>query len=735
MEMWKKFLSCLLLCSLLVTLFALPAAAEETTGEETPVQEETTVVTTEDTTEETTGETTEETDPPTEETPAFNPYVYYFSPSSSMVPSYYSFYAKPFLGNSPHLIQAANFDGEKYVYVFNIVNVSALIEDEAEAPEGGYASFFTYCADIETDLNYGAIFRRLNLEDGYFCLDANGNRIKVPAEKVRSVLNHTFPYYRDTAAMEAAVNAYLTETYGEEAVLVQGLTGAEWASASQAAVWYYTNGAEFPDPSPYFRTEDYESWGSNFTMFYFPQMMYTDDPINILEKPNEFTASNIRGVYLYLLSLPGMPCKDMILTENSLDVVGVIRHDDQVTLLVDIRATIDSDDALTLTATYGGQTQTYELGKTNTLNARAGSIYAFTFDNQPSMARTADRLLLEIDGTQTVHEVCFYESKPEGQLGPRKTNQNLVGYANDPGPVMCSDDLEIPEANCTLSITKVDAASGKTLSGVKFELFAKLDGKEVSMGTYTTDENGKITLSVDSDGEYYFKEVSPLPGYAADTNKHTNGTVENACLTGKLDISKEVVNESEAKDYESFPFTLTLDLTKAALMDNTMDWLDEEYVISMLESTLPMQWSVTGEDQITGSFLLKGGQTISVAGIPLGAGFTVTEVLTEADKTAFTVTAAVTTGDGVAVNEVVTGTVAAENTLHYTNTFPEKEEEPTETEPTETEPTVPKETKPQKPSDPSNPGTGDEEFTVIWMLLVMLCMSAAGVLIAKRRVM
>lgn len=731
METWKKIISCLLLCSLLVTLFALPAAAEEPTGEETQVQEDPT----EETTEETTGETTEETDPPTEETPEYNPYVYYFSPSSSMVPDYYSFYAKPFLGNSPHLIQATNFDGEKYVYVFNVVNVSALIEDEAEAPEGGYASFFTYCADIETDLNYGAIFRRLNLEDGYFCLDANGNQIKIPAEKVRSVLNHTFPFYRDTAAMEATVNAYLTETYGEEAILVQGLTGAEWASASQAAIWYYTNGADFSAPNPYIRTEDYEAWGPNFAMYYFPQMMYTDDPINILEKTNEFTATNIHGVYLYLLSLPGMPCKDIILTENSLNLVGVIRHDNQVTLLVDIRATIDSDDALTLTASYGGQTQTYELGKTNTLNARSGSIYAFTFDNQPSMTRTADRLLLEIDGTQTVHEVCFYESKPEGQLDPRRANQNLVGYANDPGPVMCSDDLEIPEANCALSITKVDAASGKTLSGVEFELFAKLDGKEVSMGTYTTDENGKIILSVDSDGEYYFKEVSPLPGYAVDTNKHTEGTVENSYLTGKLDISKEVVNASEAKAYESFPFTLTLDLSKAALMDNTMDWLDEEYVISMLESTLPMLWSVTGENQITGSFLLKGGQTISVAGIPLGTGFTVTEVLTEADKTAFTVTAAVTTGDGVAVNEVVTGTVAAENALRYTNTFLEKEEEPTETEPTETEPTVPKETKPSKPSDPSNPGTGDEEFAVVWMLLVMLCMSAVGVLITKRRVM
>jgi hypothetical protein len=212
--------------------------------------------------------------------------------------------------------------------------------------------------------------------------------------------------------------------------------------------------------------------------------------------------------------------------------------------------------------------------------------------------------------------------------------------------------------------------------------------------------------------------------------------VENSYLTGKLDISKEVVNETE--DYESFPFTLTLDLSKAALMGNTMDWLDEEYVISLLESTLPITWTVTGEKTVTGSFTLKGGETLSVSNIPLGAGFTVTEVLTEADKTAFTVTAAVTTGDGVAVNEVVTGTVAAENALRYTNTFLEKEEEPTETEPTETEPTkttTPTETRPSKPGDSTNPSTGDHGFAVIWMLLVMLCMSAAGVLVAKFRVM
>ena len=70
----------------------------------------------------------------------------------------------------------------------------------------------------------------------------------------------------------------------------------------------------------------------------------------------------------------------------------------------------------------------------------------------------------------------------------------------------------------TVVLTKVDAEdSSTTLSGVVFELY-KANGRLVD--TYTTNEDGKITVRGLPAGSYYWVEVRPAEGYVIDTTEH-----------------------------------------------------------------------------------------------------------------------------------------------------------------------------------------------------------------------
>lgn len=67
-------------------------------------------------------------------------------------------------------------------------------------------------------------------------------------------------------------------------------------------------------------------------------------------------------------------------------------------------------------------------------------------------------------------------------------------------------------------IIKVDASSRKALSGVTFKLVAVLDNAEKEMGTYKTDNNGRILFKDLEYGRYKAIEVEALEGYFLNTN-------------------------------------------------------------------------------------------------------------------------------------------------------------------------------------------------------------------------
>lgn len=595
----------------------------------------------------------------------WDPYIYCFSPNKGLVPQYYEFYAKPAVCNSPHYITSHADAKEDVAYLFNVVNLSALVWDEASAPEGGYATLNGYCGDRAISIQHNALYRMTNLEEAYFCETENG-KDPTSAQGIRAVMYNTWPYVQDVDQIVEAANAYLLERYGDEAVLVQELSGAELLAASQSAVWHYANQEDFSRPYPYIRTVDFDSWGPNFCQFYYPQMMYLDGFVNIRDKQRDVTATNISGIYDYLISLSGEEARDRLITEDAVELVNAMTVADKAILVVSIDGTVDSNDDLTLTVEWADHSESWRLGSTMDAEVLSDGLYAFTMEAENF--RFGEQVKLTLSGSQQVQDVCFMESKPQEGSTSRETSQGLVVYSNDYTPIHSRRTADIPNS-CTMALVKEDAASGNPLPGVTFDVYAKLGGQDVKLTTATTDAEGKLCVDMIDDGtEYYLVESQALPGYEVESKPVTGGSVTNTMCTGTLTVSKKLINATDAKPHEQFHFRLTLDLSTAPVSENGLSWLTGEYLSKALESTQNLNWTVNPEGVLTAEFTLKADESMTVSQLPLGTAYRLEEILTPNDRLVYSVTTKV--GDEEPQKSTAAqGTVAAQNAVLFTNTL------------------------------------------------------------------
>ena len=596
-------------------------------------------------------------------------YVYYWNPAAEAVPEYYERYARPYMLFSGHNVSYKEMGNNGFLYVrfFNVVNMEELISDQSEAPAGGYATTGAFCADAETYIVDGTAYRRMNLEDGYFNTNSNTKDGTVDARKIRAVLRHSMPNLADLPAFEKKVNAYLSDTHGEEAVLVKDLHGSELMSATQSAIWHYANGFDFGAPYPYRSSERFENWGENTIASSAARISYPDYPSSFVDIADDTTGSNINGVYQYLLSLPGEDPKDVVLTDDAVSLaeaaVSGSGNDLTVTLFINIDGTINGDDDVTLSVKCGKQTQRFQLGAVNTLEKQEDGLYAVTFKGVSR--KDCDAVELVLSGEQIIDDVCFFEAKPTEDTDGRKTSQNLAGYGHGIAPVNSRVTVSVPEDNETLELTKLDERTGNPLSGVTFVLYKKQEKEDLKLHSYVTDAQGKISVSVTDPEDYYFVETGALAGYEPISGSIAPGRVSNDWNTGMLELSKKLINTTPAQVGETFDFELTLDLSTAPVMSNGLSWMTGKYILQQLECSKELTFTADGST-LTAAFTLNADETVTVAGIPLGATYTLKEVLTEEDQAWFESTARI--GDGEAVEGgVAKSTVGKNNTVVITN--------------------------------------------------------------------
>ena len=139
-----------------------------------------------------------------------------------------------------------------------------------------------------------------------------------------------------------------------------------------------------------------------------------------------------------------------------------------------------------------------------------------------------------------------------------KETKTRPGYKLDPDPV----NVEIKSGKTTvvkfqnqpypvLDLLKVDAETGKPMEGVKFRL---LDSQKREIGVFTTNRNGRITLTgLDGGTTVYWQEVETLEGYELDETLHrvslqwgktSKITIENDKIYGRLEIRKVAADGS-----------------------------------------------------------------------------------------------------------------------------------------------------------------------------------------------
>ena len=155
-------------------------------------------------------------------------------------------------------------------------------------------------------------------------------------------------------------------------------------------------------------------------------------------------------------------------------------------------------------------------------------------------------------------EINLEYAFPAGTYLIRESN-TLKGYALDTNvrkiTLNWGDDKLIEWKNYPLAsirIEKTDAETGDPISGVKFELF---DKNKESIGVYTTDNKGKITLDKMFLGEtvYYLAEAEAKEGYVPVEGMQTVKTkwgkttyveLENEPIMGKVQIHKTAADNN-----------------------------------------------------------------------------------------------------------------------------------------------------------------------------------------------
>ncbi len=259
----------------------------------------------------------------------------------------------------------------------------------------------------------------------------------------------------------------------------------------------------------------------------------------------------------------------------------------------------------TLTVTGGEATFTLKGGETLTIyGIPEGTDY--TVAEEDYSANGYATTSTGEDGEIVAEQTAQAEFTNHRDVGSLKITKEVEGNGEDAPNALTEFEITVtltaPTGVDLVGEWKQGEASGKVASSNTFTL---TDGESVELTGLPTGTSYTIT-EADYAANGYESDIDPEEGEITDGA--LSATVTNTMNVGDLSVTKTVTG-SGAETEREFEFTLTLTNEAGVTVDNT-------YKTS--EGTI----TITGGEA---TFTLKGGETLTIYGIPEGTDYTVAE--------------------------------------------------------------------------------------------------------------
>ena len=310
-------------------------------------------------------------------------------------------------------------------------------DGETWTPDGLYISGqsnyeVVYCCDIDTGIEDGVYYKRMNLEDSEYYSAKT-------AARIRAIITNSYPY--------VSLEEMIANLAADDFPNADKLTRADIIAAVQAAVWTCANDTTVQ----YLKSHDFAAnprWGGVMHDYSAEMGKFADISTGKFIVDEEVGA-RVNDLIDYLLAQDEVYAnkKQVVITDLQMVGAPVLTDKDTQTYKIKLTVTLNNsgsgyDDNINITVTTGDP----EMNKMELPVVYGTEKYSFELD-----VKRGDEIKAVVSGTQVLPEgVYFYAPKPadvngDGIATGREVSQNLVGVSMGETPVYFEETLTFQE--------------------------------------------------------------------------------------------------------------------------------------------------------------------------------------------------------------------------------------------------------------------------------------------------